>query len=288
MPSPLWTQRVHHVMDVVRDDPAGDHTVESLAAVVHSSAFHFHRIFRAVAGETVGNFVRRARLERAAYLMKARPSRTLSSVALEAGFSTSQDFSRAFRRAYGVAPSRWDRRSRLADPQGRADHRPDSPTVLPPQIVRRGPIRLATVRVPRAFQEGALATGFDRLSAALDALDLPWREAQVVGMSWDNYETTPMDRIHYDVGIAVPDTVSPTPDFGIRVLDEFDAVEIECGGPLQEIAEAWDYLYEHWFPASRYEPADLPAMKWFVPRAGEMRWDLWRVSCSIALRPARG
>lgn len=147
---------------------------------------------------------------------------------------------------------------------------------------------MATVRVPKAFQPGALAEGFESLTQALDDLDLAWRESQVVGMSWDNYETTPMDRLHYDLGVAVPDSVDATADFGIRVLDPFEAIELECGGPLQEIAEAWDYLYEHWFPASRYEPADLPAMKWFVPPAGAMSWDVWKVSCSIALRPARG
>ncbi len=62
-------------MDYVGDNPAGDHRLETLAEVAQSSPFNFHRIFRALTAETVAEFGRRARLERAGYLMKARPKR---------------------------------------------------------------------------------------------------------------------------------------------------------------------------------------------------------------------
>ena len=272
-------------MDHVRDHPAERHTVESLAALAHSSPFHFHRIFGAVAGETVGSFVQRARLERAAYLMKARPSRSLTSIALATGFATSQEFSRTFRRNYGIAPSRWDRRSRLASPEGRAEHRSTPPVAVEARVVERERVRLAYTRIRPAFDTALLAAGLEGLLESLDELGVPWKGAQVVGMSWDNYETTPMDRIHYDLGVEVPDSLEASPAFGIRVLGPLRAVEVACDGPLQVIADAWDYLYESWFPESRFEPADLPAMKWFAQPAGELSWDTWRVACSVPLAP---
>lgn len=287
MPSDTWARRVNQVMDHVRDDPARAHTLETLAAVIHSSPFHFHRIFRAVTGETLGSFVQRSRLERAAYLMKSRPDRSLTSIALETGFGTSQEFSRTFRRNYGVAPSQWDRRSRLAEPEGRADHRSTPPLEVVARIRERPRIRLATVRVRPAFEEGRLGAGLERLAAWLESRRVPVGGAQVVGMSWDNYETTPMDRLSYDLGIEVPDDLEAGGEFGTRELGPFRAVEVECNGPLQRIAEAWDYLYERWFPNSEFEPADLPAMKWFARPAPEIRWDDWHVACSIALRPGR-
>lgn len=105
-----------------------------------------------------------------------------------------------------------------------------------------------------------------------------------MGMSWDNYETTPMDRLHYDLCVEVPETVEAAGPFGIRELGPFQAVEVDCDGPLQSIADAWDYLYETWFPQSDFEPADLPSMKWFARHAAEVRWDTWQVACSIALK----
>lgn len=288
MTSDHWTRCVNRVMDHVRADPTAPHSLDDLAAVAHSSAYHFHRIFRAVTGETVGNFVQRARLERAAYLMKASPSKTLTVIAHETGFASSQDFSRAFRRTYGTAPSRWDRQSRLMAPVGRAEHRATPAKDLPVRVVQRGPIRLAYVRVRPAFPPPNLIAGLARLTDSLAERGVPWRDAQLVGLSWDNYETTPMDRLSYDLGIEVPSDVNAAGEFGIHELDRFDAVEIECNGPMQLIADAWDHLYETWFPAADREPADLPAMKWFRRPAGAMRddeeWRTWHVACSIALR----
>ena len=287
MPSDLWKRRVHLVMDHIRDNPSATHSVEALAAVAHSSPFHFHRIFKAVAGETVGSFVQRSRLERAAYLMKAKPSRTLTSIAMETGFSTSQEFSRTFRRSYGMAPSRWDRRSRLASPEGRGEHRSSPPVEVEARLVNRGPVRLAYTRIHPAFHVPGLAAGLEKLIESLEERGVASKNAQVVGMSWDNYETTPMDKLHYDLAVEVPERFDAEGPFGFRDFGSFQAVEVECNGPLQLIAEAWDYLYETWFPQSDFEPADLPAMKWFALPAAEVRWDSWHVACSIPLAPRR-
>lgn len=283
MTSELWTRRIHRVMDHVREDPASPHSVEELASRAHSSPFHFHRLFKAVTGETVGQFVQRARLERAAYLMKAKPDKPLTAIALETGFATSQEYSRSFRRSYGIAPSRWDRRSRLADPEGRAEHRATPARERVAREVERGPIRLAYVRVRPAFPVPNLVEGLAQLGAWLGRRGVDWRGAQLVGMSWDNYETTPMDRLSYDLGIEVPAAVAAEGPFGIHELPHFRAVEVGCSGPMQDIADAWDYLYESWFPQSVHEPADLPAMKWFEQPAGSVDWDRWQVACSIAL-----
>jgi AraC family transcriptional regulator len=80
-----------------------------MAAAAHLSRFHFERVIAAVAGETPTRFRSRVLLERAAHRMTTSEN-TLLEVALEAGYSSHEAFSRAFRRAYGVPPSQWRRR----------------------------------------------------------------------------------------------------------------------------------------------------------------------------------
>ena len=48
--------------------------LEDVARVACFSPFHFHRIFRALVGETLGAFIKRVRLERAVYLLSHRPA----------------------------------------------------------------------------------------------------------------------------------------------------------------------------------------------------------------------
>ena len=81
----------------------------ALAAEAGYSPFHFHRLFAALTGETPVAMVRRLRLERAAAaLVKSKQS--IGEVALDAGYSTPDAFSRAFRSALGVLPSEFRRR----------------------------------------------------------------------------------------------------------------------------------------------------------------------------------
>jgi AraC-like DNA-binding protein/predicted dithiol-disulfide oxidoreductase (DUF899 family) len=87
-------------------------TPRQLAGVAGFSPHHFHRIFRAVVGESVMDFVRRLRLERAAYRLKTSDD-PVASVAFDNGYGSQEAFARVFLAYYGMPPSEY-RRSPLA------------------------------------------------------------------------------------------------------------------------------------------------------------------------------
>jgi AraC family transcriptional regulator len=75
-----------------------------LAAHVFLSRFHFDRVVSVVCGESPARFRHRVLLERAAYRLVASGQGVLE-IALEAGYSSHEAFTRAFQRAYGARPS---------------------------------------------------------------------------------------------------------------------------------------------------------------------------------------
>ncbi len=81
-------------------------TGDELAARMHMSRFHFDRLVSAAAGEPPATLRRRVLLERAAYRLRTSESEVLA-IALDAGYASHEAFTRAFRRAYGMSPSRW-------------------------------------------------------------------------------------------------------------------------------------------------------------------------------------
>ena len=85
-----------------------DASGETLASRLHLSRFHFDRLVSAAAGEPPATLRRRILLERAAYRLITTDD-DLLRVALDAGYSSHEAFTRAFARAYGQAPSRWRR-----------------------------------------------------------------------------------------------------------------------------------------------------------------------------------
>lgn len=293
-----YARRVHRVMDYVRTHLADTLSLDDLARIAHFSPFHFHRIFKATTGQTLTAFVQRARLERATYLMKASPDRPLGSIALEVGFSAQSDFSRVFRRHFNMPPSAWDRKSRLHAPltpdydQALQHARASAPTPVA-RVVEHPACRLAYIRLRSPFQGDVLQTGYARLTAWLDGRGVDWRASQLLGLSWDNYETTPLDQVRFDLGFTVDSSILPhskaddtaDDEIGIHLFPSVRAVDVHCRGSLSLIALAWDYLYDEWLPNSLYEPDDMPGIKRFRTRPDELGWDIWDVDCSIALRP---
>lgn len=292
MKSPAYAGRVHRVMNYVRENLDSDLRLETLARVACFSPYHFHRMFKATTGETLTAFVQRARLERAAYLMMASPSRKLDSIALEVGFSAHSDFTRVFKKHFGIAPSVWDRRTRL-DAQPIVEdfdlmvtraHEQNGPPKL--RVVEQPPRRLVYVRTNTPFLGKPLREGYERLTRFLDARGLDWRRQQLLGWSWDNHETTPISQVHFDFGFVVPEGFEPdTDDIGLQSFAAHRAVQARVTGPLLDIAVAWHVLYDEWLPASSWEPADLPGIKIFRRRPDELGWDTFDLWCSLALRP---
>lgn len=275
-------------MDHIRGNLSEDLSLAALATMAGVSRYHFHRIFKAVAGETIASFTRRAKLERAVYLMRGAPHRELTSIALEVGFGTPSDFSRVFKSVYGCAPSKWDRKSRL-DGDTRFEEAlaaTEAPT-MHPRIVDRPACRLIYVRVRDPWSEHGLRDGYARLRAWFETHDLIDPSSQLLGASWDSEKATPLDRLHYDLGITVQDRIAPEEGFGVHEFPAVRAVEVHCAC-LRDTAYAWDYLYETWLPDSTFEPAEMPALKRFRQLPAHFGPSAWNVDCSIALRPVRG
>jgi AraC-like DNA-binding protein len=109
LPTPPERHSWRRVADEARHQLAGRFSerlgLEELAASCGVSTFHLCRVFRAVTGETVHRYLTRLRLRAALFEIGHREN-DLAGLALEVGFSSHSHFSHAFRREYGVPPSR--------------------------------------------------------------------------------------------------------------------------------------------------------------------------------------
>ena len=81
-------------------------TLDELAGLCALGRFQFIKQFRRAIGMTPHAWLLRLRLERACALL-SQSSQAIAAVAQEVGFYDQSHFNRAFRQAYGVAPSRF-------------------------------------------------------------------------------------------------------------------------------------------------------------------------------------
>ena len=95
--------------------------LETLAAVAHFSAFHFHRLFRAWTGETLGDHLRRRRVEKGALRLLTQPGSSVLEVALAVGFGSGEAFARAFKSRFGPRRARGARSAIPIRPSAASD-----------------------------------------------------------------------------------------------------------------------------------------------------------------------
>src|SRR5688572_31184052 len=77
-----YVDRVNRAVDYVTRNLDQPLRLEEVAKAACFSSYHFHRIFRALMGETLAAFVKRVRLERSVYLLSHRNGASLTAIAL--------------------------------------------------------------------------------------------------------------------------------------------------------------------------------------------------------------
>jgi len=99
------------VLEKLHDDVGADAGLSSLAEVAGVSPEHLARTFREETGCTVGEYVRRLRVDRARRALE-ETDRSLSRIAVRLGFYDQPHFTRTFRAHVGCPPGAYRRRTR--------------------------------------------------------------------------------------------------------------------------------------------------------------------------------
>lgn len=268
-----YVNRVNRAIDHVTRNLAEPLQLEDVARVACFSPYHFHRIFRALVGETLHAFVKRVRLERALYLISHHDGSSLTDIALRCGFSSSSDFSRSFRSQYGVPPSVFDveqfRRARrdqmldalVPDDRNRLERlpvgaNPDGFAVRLRELPAR---RVAYVRVLQPYESDRVPAAIARMMAWAKQRGLAG--GQWLGYQWEDPEIVSLDLCRYDVGLEIPTTASVDGDVNVTVFPAMKVAEIEIAGPIELEMRALDWLYTTWLPGSGYVPDHQPGFE---------------------------
>src|SRR5437879_9050764 len=102
-----YSRRMHGVLEHIDRHLDDSLELASLAEVAHFSPFHFHRLFAAWMGETLGDYLRRRRIEVAAMRLSSQPRLSVLTAAISVGFGSGEAFTRAFKTRFGCSPTTW-------------------------------------------------------------------------------------------------------------------------------------------------------------------------------------
>lgn len=104
-PSRTGDRYLDRVVEAIHEQPGREWTVEALAGVGAMSRSVFAERFQSALGRSPAGYVTEVRMELAKQMLN--DGRSVSDTSRSLGYTSDEGFSRAFRRATGVAPSRW-------------------------------------------------------------------------------------------------------------------------------------------------------------------------------------
>ncbi|MGA2194880.1 MAG: AraC family transcriptional regulator [Bryobacteraceae bacterium] len=243
--------------------------LEQVAAVAAFSSFHFHRIFRGLVGETLKEYVRRLRLERAARNLK-QSGEPITEIALQAGFEAHESFTRAFGEMYGVSPSAYRTAykpapesvsgTHLDDISGY--HLPDYGDLPAVEVKELPPMRLVFLRHVGPYTQVGATWG--RLMAWAGMRGLLGPGMRLIGIVHDDPDVTPADKVRYDAAVTVNRPVQPEGEFGVLEVTGGRYAVVVHKGPYQELGKTYQRLYGGWLPKSGCQLRDVPAFEQYL------------------------
>jgi len=254
-------EQIAHHLDEALD-------LEILARHACLSAFHFHRVFRGMTGEAPMEMIRRLRLERAASRLK-QTDWTVSKIAFDAGFETHEAFTRAFRASYGTAPTEYRRRKhpRIEITALCGIHYRDGGPV-PPFVPRDSGGREMDVEIKHVDEQRVAAMRhrgpynqinetFEKLGNIAGPAGLFNDPAvQMVGLYYDDPETTPPDQLRSDAGLVVSKTTKLPAGLTEQRIPAGDYACTLHVGPYEALPDVWARFIGEWLPSSGYRVPD--------------------------------
>jgi len=100
-----YNRRIAKALEYIDNNIDQSIQLDDIAKASFFSPFHFHRLFHALVGETVNDYVIRKRMEKAVCRLIFKHDLSVSDVSELGGFSSSANFSKAFKFYFGVSPT---------------------------------------------------------------------------------------------------------------------------------------------------------------------------------------
>ncbi|MFE5870252.1 GyrI-like domain-containing protein [Streptomyces roseifaciens] len=241
--------------------------VTELARIAVTSEYHFRRMFSALAGIPLSEYIRRRRLTVAGAEVLAG-ERTLLEIAVRYGYGSGEAFARAFRAVHGVGPGEARRAGAALHSQPRMSFRlvVEGSSSMRYRVVENEQFRVVgkKVRAP-LVHEGVnpviadFIRGIDKETIRRIAALSDQQPEGIVGVS-DNLdpsraEGTELDYYH---GVVTGSDAVP---------EDMDALTVQAGtwavfessGPFpQALQHLWRDVFTQWFPSNPYRSRPGP------------------------------
>lgn len=280
-----YLQRLMQLLDYLDEHPESNFSLGELSQRACLSSFHFHRQFTAVVGMTPGFYCRALAFRRAAWQLAFREI-SVTDIALEQGYESTEAFSRAFKDHTGQPPTQfrqttnWERWQQLDQLFIHSRKQRMQYTTEEKYTVELR--QLPTIKLAALEHKGP-----EYLLGKTVQEFITWRKQnqllpsshRTFNVLYEDPASVPPDEFHMQLAVEIKDDYPQS-------MGRLTPMTIPAGvyasikhrGNDQGLEAAVLHLYKNWLPASGYELRDFPLLferVKFFPDVAEHEAETW-------------
>ncbi|TGN18831.1 AraC family transcriptional regulator [Leptospira idonii] len=253
----------------------GQFGLNQIAFFSNLSPWHFHRFFKKHQKENVQNYIKRLKIEKAAYELKISDFPILE-IAMEAGYESNEAFTRAFKRYMGATPSQY--RSKL-----KKTNKPKvnlKGLVFPEGIQQKefrkkeiAPFEIVYVRHIGSYSDlpGPLSDSKEvkLLLTFINTISSLPENHKWVGISLDDPNISPEDKIRFDLGITVGNKIHSVPHLGKQTVTGGKYLQVRYRGSYTNLPSIYEFLMQDYIPAEKIHLRNSPPFEIYMNPLGK-------------------
>lgn len=251
----------------IEEDLGREVDVKGLARIAGTSEYHFRRMFSALAGLPLSEYIRRRRLTMAASEVLSGQD-SLLDIAVRWGYGSNEAFARAFKAMQGIGPQEARVTKKALQSQQVLTFRlvVEGSTSMEYRIVEKDAFQVVGrgTRVPLVhvgmnpaiveFVKGIGMPALERIKELGDG-----EPAGMLALTYDQEGVEEGSMLGYFQGVVSSREVPE--DLESLTVPKHTWAVFKAEGPYPEtIQYLWRDVYTQWFPSNNYESVDGPSM----------------------------
>ena len=219
---------------------------DSLSQVAGIYKFHFRRIFKAICGDSLGNYIFRLRLEYIAFKLISTDT-SVPELLSQINYQNKHTLSRAFKSYFNCSIPEFRKRHSNARPEGK------NPIQVELSIKKVHNMRIAYLKLERTNNiSHSFSLLWKQLLQFSENYELPSKGCKYVSLTLDYPLITPEEHSRFMVGVTLPQSFETPKGFGMYEISSGEYAIFRFKGLYHELNRVYRHIYLDWLPTSDY------------------------------------
>ncbi len=257
----FYNEKLNVIVEYIHNHLDSKIDIKTLAELSNFSPYHFHRISKALLGESIGAYISRTRIETAAKMIRYT-NLDIETIAYNVGFETPSSLSKKFKNHFGISPTEYrkDKSYNL-----KLNQKMDkSLNIKKPKIITIEDKQCLYYRMQGAYQTLDYQGAWPKLWAEVKAQKLFTKGIEHLGLPYDDPKVTEEGKTRYDACLVIHKAAKPSGEIGVKTLKGGKFAVFLYQGSYSYFADVYDYMFNDWLLNTDYQLREAPIREKYI------------------------